>query len=509
MSEAEVRSLVRTALYDTGGETVEGGFVDRWEAYAWGAIDDLAKLAREGAWKTLEPVLRQELAADGAPVEAAAALLEGLRPYSRELVEDLLADRPPRQRAIGVRAGFRLVGAGYLSGAVLDPVPEVREAAVHCVVEHAPNIPAAGELLLRALQDPEARVRAVAAPRIGFVNRPEVQELLVEHLDQEPVPAIRKAILESILQEVRRLGITLGPAEVRARVGEPIRDLLLRELHHPERKTRYEVVRALERLDDGVVAGALLERLVAERDESVRAALLGYGGYWRIADRALPVLGPLLEQERYRGWAPSVLAGFGARAVPYLIPALDHPASGHAAALFLARVGDASVLPFLTRELARSPEGSRRRELEAAIRQLRSRETTAPPSELSPELQAAIRKRIRELEAPGLGDWVVRKCRDELEALPVHGSQLFVWAVRPDGEVLRLDHEAFGCPVEPEDDPVVRFSVLSLGARRYPELRGWVPAPPPGAHVCEACLSMGVQGETGCSRCSGFGWIEG
>jgi len=99
---------------------------------------------------------------------------------------------------------------------------------------------------------------------------------------------------------------------------------------------------------------------------------------------------------------------------------------------------------------------------------------------LSAELAARIRERIDALGPPpdsgwAPGDWVVRECRETLGALPLHANSIYVWALRPDGTLLRLDHESFRQEVEPETDARRRYGAVAQGARRYPELRELVP----------------------------------
>jgi hypothetical protein len=97
-------------------------------------------------------------------------------------------------------------------------------------------------------------------------------------------------------------------------------------------------------------------------------------------------------------------------------------------------------------------------------------------------------------------------------ALPVYsdlGGTLFV---RPDGEILFLEHDS---PDEPkvERDPAWRLSALVSGAEKYPELRPLLPVRGKGARECDACAGRGrVQiGEAGrgilCGRCRGLGWL--
>ena len=130
----------------------------------------------------------------------------------------------------------------------------------------------------------------------------------------------------------------------------------------------------------------------------------------------------------------------------------------------------------------------------------------------SPELAAHIQRWIDELQPDPLRGWPVRVCKEELNALPLHSTLIYLWAIRPDGAVLCMDHEAFGHPTEPETNPLVRYAVILQGARAYPELQALAPARPAGAQPCDDCQGTGAlaQGEaapTPCFRCRGLGWL--
>jgi hypothetical protein len=103
--------------------------------------------------------------------------------------------------------------------------------------------------------------------------------------------------------------------------------------------------------------------------------------------------------------------------------------------------------------------------------------------------------------------WPVRVCKERMNALPLDGNQIYLWALRPDGVVLCLDHEAFSHPFEEETDPLKLYAVLQRGAAKHPELREMVPPPPLGVRPCEGCGGTGVADEAqACPRCDGLGW---
>jgi hypothetical protein len=132
---------------------------------------------------------------------------------------------------------------------------------------------------------------------------------------------------------------------------------------------------------------------------------------------------------------------------------------------------------------------------------------------VSAAISARIQSLIDELQ-PGdsLGQWLTRVCKDELNALPLRGNRIYLWALRPDGTVLRMDHEAFNHPAEPETDPLVLHAVLTHGARTHPDLQDLVPARPDGARPCRSCEGSGMvackqDGYDSCLGCNGLGWV--
>ena len=134
-------------------------------------------------------------------------------------------------------------------------------------------------------------------------------------------------------------------------------------------------------------------------------------------------------------------------------------------------------------------------------------------NEDDPGIAAAIQRHINALHPTTLGEWPIRVCKEELNSLPLHSNYLYIWAIRPDGTLLRLDHEAFGHPVEAETDALTRFAVISNGARRYPELGALIPPPPAGVQPCPLCNATGFApdetlGRALCARCAGMGWTR-
>ncbi|AEE47962.1 hypothetical protein [Haliscomenobacter hydrossis] len=129
----------------------------------------------------------------------------------------------------------------------------------------------------------------------------------------------------------------------------------------------------------------------------------------------------------------------------------------------------------------------------------------------SPALAAQIQEWINALPSEGLWNWVSRVCKEE-QMLPLHSTSIYIWALRPDGQVLCMDHEAFSHPIDREIDPLKIYAVLQQGTRTYPELSMLIPPSPPGIRQCESCAGLGwvklpeaAYADT-CIRCDGFGW---
>jgi hypothetical protein len=130
---------------------------------------------------------------------------------------------------------------------------------------------------------------------------------------------------------------------------------------------------------------------------------------------------------------------------------------------------------------------------------------------ITPELARQVQERIDDLEVGDFRRWPMRVCRETMNALPLDGNQIYIWALRPDGVVLCLDHESASLPFEPETDPLKLYEVLRKGARIYPELRELVPEAPQGVRDCAVCGGTGQAGGAQpaaeeCPRCRGLGW---
>ena len=146
----------------------------------------------------------------------------------------------------------------------------------------------------------------------------------------------------------------------------------------------------------------------------------------------------------------------------------------------------------------------------------------------SPELAAHIRRQIELLPTEFPKNWPNRVFKEKLKALPVHYAADYLWGIRPDGTVLRMDLQPVGLSGEPEDDLLTIYAVVAYGARKYPELGELVPdrttlgmpgspvsiaeyvtasARMAGAQLCDDCGGTGSDEASDCSECSGLGWL--
>ena len=134
------------------------------------------------------------------------------------------------------------------------------------------------------------------------------------------------------------------------------------------------------------------------------------------------------------------------------------------------------------------------------------------PVALSPELYARIRRWIDELPTEGMQNWKERLCKEN-DALPLHCTQIYLWALRSDGHVLSIDHESFARRAEPENNALTAYAALAQGARKYPELTELLAHNPEGMVECERCGGKGwteaespAAGTNFCHWCDGMGW---
>jgi hypothetical protein len=99
-------------------------------------------------------------------------------------------------------------------------------------------------------------------------------------------------------------------------------------------------------------------------------------------------------------------------------------------------------------------------------------------------------------------------------ALPVYADMGGTLFLRPDGEILVLEHDSTDAP-QIEADPGWNITALVVGAEKYPELAQLLPARPPGTANCEECEGRGAVrlGSIGrdflCGTRHGLGWLGG
>jgi len=513
----EVDRLIHAALWDTGGESVEGAFVDHWVSNASRAVENLHELFSAGGFSRADAERIRQAMREG-PTEAVVLLLHGLDRWTRPIVTEMLQSPAPRARASAVHAGARLLDPPFVLPFLTDPDPEVRLAAVRTLFECRSHLPGWETHLAGALEDPDAGVRREAGLHLTRTSHPEAEPAWLRFIESERDTGVRGPIISALAT-----GTTYdyaagyrGKALVE-RIGEARKQLLLRELNNEDAGVREGVTAALACLPGADVAAPLLDRLLIEESPDVRRALLRFREYSDIAGRALPAIRSLVGADpdpAVRVAAALSLENFrDGSAVPVLAAALDDPflLLRRAAANTLGELRDRRALLALMRALADPASQDVRPEIVGALRSITAWDTYREPQAPSPEAAAALQRRIDALDPQAPGDWPTRVCKQELNALPLRaGSALYLWAIRPDGVVLRLDLDALRDASQPETDPLLRFAVVLHGARRYPELQDFIPPPPRNVRPCDACTGTGSTEEAGatveCGRCDGFGW---
>jgi hypothetical protein len=99
---------------------------------------------------------------------------------------------------------------------------------------------------------------------------------------------------------------------------------------------------------------------------------------------------------------------------------------------------------------------------------------------------------------------------EEFAALPLYIGWTEAIGLRPDGEVIRWSTEGDYTGAQPVEEPVLVRAGLVEGTKRFPGLRGLIPARPPGACTCPVCGGVGHPPglpHIGCS-CGGVGWVD-
>ena len=131
-----------------------------------------------------------------------------------------------------------------------------------------------------------------------------------------------------------------------------------------------------------------------------------------------------------------------------------------------------------------------------------------------PELRRAIQSLVdRWLGSPPNDPEFVEVVRAS-GALPVYADMGGTLFLRPDGEILVLEHDSRDAP-QIEADPGWRMTAVVVGAEKYPELGRLLPARPLGTGDCEGCRGRGrvrfgdIDHDFLCGTCHGLGWLGG
>ncbi len=515
--EREFEELLRTVLYDAGGESVEGAYVDRFEFYANRALDDLERHANQSGLSAREAFLILEaLRSPGVTRWPAICLLARLAKHTAPLVREVSADPNPALRAIAAGVAALLDDKKAWERGLSDSDPEVRLAALESLRKSSRTIGLAQPQVLRALKDPDHRARALAAQSVLFFREPNAAAALLELLENEAHAEVRTAILAHIAETVRQEGVHAAPEVVEKGIGPQVRELMLQELANPDADVRRLMASAMERLRGEDVADAMASRLSSETDSEVRRTLALFQGFHRSPVRALSVLAEALAGDAdplVRARAAFAMEGFGPAASDFLLRAIRDvdPNVRRAAAMTLGDLGEPRALPLLVDELSNPESRFFRRETLLAIEDILAIWESGEQQTVTAALSAAIQRRIDALDPQGLGEWPTRVCKEELKSLPIHANILYVWSIKPDGTVLCFDHEAATRNTAPEEDQRTLFAVLVSGARDYPELASLIPPAPKGTRLCRECLGKGWrEGASGraehCFGCSGLGW---
>ncbi|WP_375772216.1 hypothetical protein NR798_15450 [Archangium gephyra] len=93
------------------------------------------------------------------------------------------------------------------------------------------------------------------------------------------------------------------------------------------------------------------------------------------------------------------------------------------------------------------------------------------PRTPSPELAALLRRWVEEVPTDGM---INRLCKEN-DAIPLDCTEIYLWVLRTDGQVLGIDHESFAQRAEPEEDAEVAYGKIKAGARVHPELLELLP----------------------------------
>lgn len=209
-------------------------------------------------------------------------------------------------------------------------------------------------VLLRALGDVDAELRARAAHALGAIGDERASDRLLERLLVDPVPFVRIAVARALAtvateRAMQRLVEALADPEwwVRLRaiealenIGAPARDLLVATLSDPDPQIRRETARALEGI--GVMAASIETIREGGYDEATGELLVEIGRAGNIE----PLLDELESDDE-----PLL------QVMVRILGRIENPRAGRELAALLDRVESASLRARVIEALLRSGDG--------------------------------------------------------------------------------------------------------------------------------------------------------
>ncbi len=379
----DLAALLQTALFDPGGEWVEGAYTDRWVANAELAARDLAAAFEKGGFSSQAgELLRAALHDPRASDKALGNLLHHLGPWAKPFLDELPNDPDPRLRALAVKlSAWTSDPLAQFWPTLHDASPQVRLAAVEKLAQL--QAPTAQAIFRQALHDADENVRLAAAKAVQFIDDPEGAAALIACCAAEANHGQRLLMLANMARQISRL--EGAPDHLIRRVGDRILHLLLQAFEQPEMQgsphLRMEIFHGLRPFRTLEVAQAILRRLQVEKDVQARRILVLYRGFALVAEQSFPLLTDLLAHDpdpAIRSSAALLLEDFGAAACIPLLAALDDSMASvrRSAAFALGHCGDRSALPRLNQELGRSENSSFRLDIRRAIESINLRKSS-------------------------------------------------------------------------------------------------------------------------------------
>jgi hypothetical protein len=497
---------IHVALWETGGESIEGAFVDRYESFSDQAIDELLE-AGFGIQMSNETIAA--LSDPALDLAKAAHFVYRIGRDHPEFPSSLLDSPNPQIREVYFRAVGKLPGTVDWRRGLVDPADKVRAAAILSMGSRVPAIPEAESAKLAALGDPSPLVRRTAVAGIDFFRNPVGSDVLADVIEKDVDRSVVERAILHIADVVSRAGISLDTSRVLEGLDDRLKHHLISALSDDNPSVRDAAARALHRLQEPETARAMLARLDLEQNHTVRGTLLLYPGFATVPDAAFPVLARLATggDDLARVRSSFLLESFGQRAIEPLRLALKHPHSHRAAAMSLGKVGDLACLPSLVRSLWEAADTWLQRDLESAATSVAitaAHRDAMPGANPEPILQALIDAQ----PARSFQNYPQGAVREAFNALPILGDAFETWSIRADGKVICTDHESVRMETEVVEDPLKVFAVYLHAATQYPEIEPLLPQPPKSARLCRYCLGTGLSGDEVCSRCGRFGWVR-